>query len=85
MFDPQETDNVKDDPKVDLDGRELWEQFHDKETEMVITKSGRLVDIILKSLFLCINMRVSHTIYHHTYMYIIYRTISPEQSWGEGC
>jgi hypothetical protein len=43
MFDPQENDNVKDDPKVELDGKELWQQFHDKETEMVITKSGRSV------------------------------------------
>jgi len=30
-----------DDPKVELDSRELWERFHELGTEMVITKSGR--------------------------------------------
>jgi T-box protein 2 len=34
-------ENVKDDPKVTLEHRELWEQFHKYGTEMVITKSGR--------------------------------------------
>ena len=34
---------VQDDPKVELEGRELWEQFHEIGTEMVITKSGRYV------------------------------------------
>ena len=37
---PQEND-VKDDPKVELDSKDLWEEFHHKQTEMVITKSGR--------------------------------------------
>ena len=32
---------VNDDPKVNLEARELWEQFHKNGTEMVITKSGR--------------------------------------------
>ena len=32
---------VNDDPKVILEAKELWEQFHDIGTEMVITKSGR--------------------------------------------
>jgi T-box protein 2/T-box protein 3 len=32
---------VEDDPKVNLEMRELWEQFHGFGTEMVITKSGR--------------------------------------------
>jgi hypothetical protein len=36
-----EDDNVKDDPKVTLEHKELWEQFHKYGTEMVITKSGR--------------------------------------------
>ena len=45
MFDPSENDNVKDDPKVELDCKELWEKFHDRETEMVITKSGRSVEM----------------------------------------
>ena len=30
-----------DDPQVTLESKDLWEQFHDKGTEMVITKSGR--------------------------------------------
>lgn len=30
-----------DDPKVTLESKELWEQFHKRGTEMVITKSGR--------------------------------------------
>ena len=33
--------DVKDDPKVELIERDLWEQFHTYGTEMVITKSGR--------------------------------------------
>lgn len=37
-----ETDNNEpDDPQVDLDNKELWEQFHRITTEMVITKTGR--------------------------------------------
>ncbi|CAG0882880.1 unnamed protein product, partial [Cyprideis torosa] len=36
-----EDDGVKDDPKVELEGKELWEQFYKFGTEMVITKSGR--------------------------------------------
>ncbi|CAF0949088.1 unnamed protein product [Didymodactylos carnosus] len=34
-------DGVQDDPKVELDGKQLWDQFHQHGTEMVITKSGR--------------------------------------------
>ena len=36
-------DGVNDDPKVELEGKELWVQFHELGTEMVITKSGRCV------------------------------------------
>ncbi|CAO1437318.1 unnamed protein product [Diamesa tonsa] len=36
-----EEDGVDDDPKVTLEGKELWEKFHNLGTEMVITKSGR--------------------------------------------
>ncbi|KAJ8312806.1 hypothetical protein KUTeg_010179 [Tegillarca granosa] len=32
---------VQDDPKVELEGKNLWEKFHEIGTEMVITKSGR--------------------------------------------
>lgn len=32
-----------DDLKADLDGKDLWDQFYKHGTEMVITKSGRLV------------------------------------------
>ena len=38
---PPEDDNVKDDPKVNLEHKELWAEFHKQGTEMVITKSGR--------------------------------------------
>ena len=38
---PPEDDKVQDDPKVTLEHKELWEQFHKEGTEMVITKSGR--------------------------------------------
>ena len=31
----------QDDPKVTLEHKELWEQFHKYGTEMVITKTGR--------------------------------------------
>lgn len=37
----QEDDGVKDDPKVNLEQKELWEQFNRYGTEMVITKLGR--------------------------------------------
>nr|XP_033811682.1 T-box transcription factor TBX3 [Geotrypetes seraphini]XP_033811683.1 T-box transcription factor TBX3 [Geotrypetes seraphini] len=38
-LEPEE--EVEDDPKVHLEAKELWEQFHKMGTEMVITKSGR--------------------------------------------
>lgn len=38
---PPDEDGVVDDPKVTLEGKELWEKFHKLGTEMVITKSGR--------------------------------------------
>ncbi|KAL4658790.1 T-box transcription factor TBX2-like [Arapaima gigas] len=34
-------DAAKDNPKVTLEAKELWDQFHKIGTEMVITKSGR--------------------------------------------
>ncbi|XP_076867106.1 T-box transcription factor TBX2a isoform X2 [Brachyhypopomus gauderio] len=34
-------EDVEDDPKVTLEAKELWDQFHKLGTEMVITKSGR--------------------------------------------
>ena len=40
---PDEDDNVKDDPKVTLEYKALWDQFHKYGTEMVITKTGRSV------------------------------------------
>ena len=33
--------DVMDDPKVELEGKDLWKNFHEIGTEMVITKSGR--------------------------------------------
>ncbi|XP_077532764.1 uncharacterized protein LOC144145131 [Haemaphysalis longicornis] len=36
-----EDDGVRDDPKVTLEGMELWEKFYSSGTEMVVTKSGR--------------------------------------------
>ncbi|XP_067295964.1 T-box transcription factor TBX3a [Pseudorasbora parva] len=38
-LEPEE--DVEDDPKVHLEAKELWELFHKRGTEMVITKSGR--------------------------------------------
>ncbi|XP_014363031.2 optomotor-blind protein isoform X3 [Papilio machaon] len=38
---PPDDDGVLDDPKVTLEGKDLWEKFHKLGTEMVITKSGR--------------------------------------------
>lgn len=38
-LEPEE--DVEDDPKVNLEAMELWDQFHKLGTEMVITKSGR--------------------------------------------
>lgn len=39
-LEPPESE-VQDDPKVELEGKDLWEQFNNVGTEMVITKSGR--------------------------------------------
>ncbi|XP_061073465.1 T-box transcription factor TBX2b-like [Conger conger] len=38
-LEPEE--DVEDDPKVTLEAKDLWDQFHKSGTEMVITKSGR--------------------------------------------
>ena len=38
---PADGVDVQDDPKVELDVKDLWERFHALGTEMVITKSGR--------------------------------------------
>ncbi|TRY70849.1 hypothetical protein TCAL_10063 [Tigriopus californicus] len=40
LMEPKD-DGVKDDPKVTLEMKELWEKFSSYGTEMVITKSGR--------------------------------------------
>lgn len=40
---PPEDDGVTDDPKVELDDRDLWQKFSHCGTEMVITKSGRRI------------------------------------------
>lgn len=36
-----EPEDVEDEPKVTLEAKDLWDQFHKSGTEMVITKSGR--------------------------------------------
>ena len=42
LGDTEDNDNeVDDDPTVSLEAKELWTQFHNIGTEMVITKSGR--------------------------------------------
>lgn len=38
---PLPEEDVKDDPKVTLEQKDLWDKFHKLGTEMVITKSGR--------------------------------------------
>lgn len=43
-------EEVDDDPKVELDSKELWEKFHLMETEMVITKSGRYRPIPMETI-----------------------------------
>lgn len=40
---PPEDDGVKDDPKAELDDKDLWQEFAHCGTEMVITKSGRRI------------------------------------------
>ena len=39
-FDPEPI--PQDSPKITLEGADLWNEFHKLNTEMVITKSGRL-------------------------------------------
>lgn len=41
---PQPQEGPGDDPKVTLDSQNLWDEFHKRGTEMVITKSGRCVN-----------------------------------------
>lgn len=55
--------NVQDDPKVELDAKDLWERFHELGTEMVITKSGRSVSVI-RSFVLPFNQSIIHSIIH---------------------
>ena len=43
-LDPEDGE-IRDDPIVELESKELWEKFHSMETEMVITKSGRSANI----------------------------------------
>ena len=38
---PPDEEDVKDDPKVSLEARDLWQKFNSYGTEMVITKTGR--------------------------------------------
>ncbi|KAI8502876.1 negative regulation of cardiac chamber formation [Branchiostoma belcheri] len=38
---PQQQDDDSEDPQVELEYKDLWDQFHTYGTEMVITKSGR--------------------------------------------
>jgi hypothetical protein len=52
-LEPPETE-VHDDPKVELDSKDLWEQFHKIGTEMVITKSGRYRIYVLYQIILSI-------------------------------
>lgn len=40
----QPDEEVADDPKVTLESKNLWKEFHKMGTEMVITKSGRQVN-----------------------------------------
>lgn len=48
----EEDDGVKDDPEVSLESKDLWTRFHELGTEMVITKSGRLVFVLFFIFFL---------------------------------
>lgn len=49
-----EDDGVKDDPEVCLESKDLWTRFHELGTEMVITKSGRLVFLICSVVFVMV-------------------------------
>ncbi|MEQ2164541.1 T-box transcription factor tbx3 [Goodea atripinnis] len=49
-LEPEE--EVEDDPKVHLEAKELWELFHKKGTEMVITKSGRCTGLDKKAKYI---------------------------------
>ncbi|KOB79107.1 Uncharacterized protein OBRU01_01131 [Operophtera brumata] len=51
-------DGVVDDPKVTLEGKDLWEKFHKLGTEMVITKSGRSVRPQHHAVIACYTPRV---------------------------
>lgn len=53
----QSEEELDDDPKVTLDSRNLWNEFHKMGTEMVITKSGRCVNLITLSCF-AVNIQI---------------------------
>ncbi|OQR66488.1 T-box transcription factor TBX2-like [Tropilaelaps mercedesae] len=42
---PTKDDGIRDDPKVCLEAKDLWDKFHALGTEMVVTKSGRYVPL----------------------------------------
>lgn len=46
-----ESSEVGEDAQVELEGMDLWEQFHDIGTEMVITKCGRLDFALITSCY----------------------------------
>lgn len=49
----QPDEEVVDDPKVTLESKNLWKEFHKMGTEMVITKSGRQVNSKAHAGFIC--------------------------------
>lgn len=67
-LEPSEGDT--DDPQVNLESKDLWEQFHERGTEMVITKSGRWA-IMFRRCFYCFFVDIFYTHYYvQCFMYI---------------
>ncbi len=56
----EDADGVKDDPKVTLEQKDLWQQFSQYGTEMVITKTGRYVVAFNSSVCLSIRSQLAH-------------------------
>uniref|UniRef100_A0A914HAV6 T-box domain-containing protein n=1 Tax=Globodera rostochiensis TaxID=31243 RepID=A0A914HAV6_GLORO len=53
-------DGITDEPKVDLEERDLWERFHRLVNEMIITKSGRRIFPAIKANLSGLNKKANY-------------------------
>jgi len=73
----QTEEGLDDDPKVTLDSKKLWTEFHKMGTEMVITKSGRYAncDVHIGSVITAVCVEIAYFYYLIQYDYSNYYII----------